>query len=242
MSTPEFDIATRLREIRERLGMDQNEMAQRLGLSKQTLGRYERAEREAPASIISALSALGVSPMWLVTGEGAMLRGVDSISTAQQPGFSDLPALELSQAGLDQLGYVLIPRYDVRAAAGGGAVIEEQNLKGAVAFKREWLHHVLRVNPADLLVVEAWGDSMPGVAEDGALLLLDTSEPKFRGDGAYVFVVEDLLLIKNLRLMLDGSLEVTSTDEVQSTRDVVSRRDLDKVRIVGRVIWRAGRA
>lgn len=234
-------LGERFVAIRKHLGCSQAEAGERVSVSKNSWQRFEAGDVPNGKTLV-ALTELGFSADWLLTGRGSMLRGGGSISTAQQPGFSDLPALELSQEGLDQLGYVLIPRYDVRAAAGGGAVIEDQNLKGAVAFKHEWLHNVLRANPADLLVVEAWGDSMPGVAEDGSLLLLDTSEPKFRGDGAYVFVVDDLLLVKNLRLLLDGSLEVTSTDEVQSTRDVVSRRDLDKVRIVGRVIWRAGRA
>ncbi len=225
--------------VRKHLGGTQHEVATRVGVSKNTWQRYEKGDVPTGATLL-ALAAEGIDTHWLLTGEGSMLREVTK--GFGESGFSDLPALPLSAGALREREYVLVPRYDVRAAAGGGAVVEEQNLVGAFAFSREWLHRTLHANPADLLLIEAKGDSMPGIADDGSLLLLDKSEPKFRGDGAYVFVVDDLLLVKNLRVILDGSLEVTSSDEHQSTKDVIARRDLDKVRIVGRVIWKGDRA
>lgn len=241
-SQPESEIAAKLKEIREALALSQGEMARKLAITDQTYGRYERGEREAPAGLLSRLVSIGVSPRWLLADVGPIFGRAGGEEEGSGKGFGELAPLPLEGRRIDEAGFVLVPRYDVKASAGGGTLYEEQNLLGSIAFRREWLHKALHVNPADLLVVEASGDSMPGIADDGALLLLDRSEPVFRGDGAYVFVVDGLLLVKNLRLLLDGSLEVTSADEIRSTKDLIARRDLEKVRIIGRVIWKAGKA
>jgi len=232
-------ITDRLVAVRRHFGFSQRAIASAAGVSANTWNGYETKNEPPNSGVLLRLTELGIDAHWLLTGEGAMLRAGDEKPAG---GFGELAPLPLEGRRIDEAGFVLVPRYDVKASAGGGTLYEEQNLLGSIAFRREWLHKALHVNPADLLVVEASGDSMPGIADDGALLLLDRSEPAFRGDGAYVFVVDGLLLVKNLRLLLDGSLEVTSTDEHQSTRDVIARKDLDKVRIIGRVIWRAGRA
>ncbi|MBX3447553.1 MAG: helix-turn-helix transcriptional regulator [Parvibaculaceae bacterium] len=232
-------LGERFELVRKHLGGSQRAVAEMVSVSKNTWQRYEKGDVPTGATLL-ALAAHGINTDWLLTGEGTMLRG--ALEREAASGFSDLPPAELEGSGFDRGGFVRIPRYDVKVGAGGGTFYEEQNLLGGVAFSREWLHRALRANPADLMIVEAAGDSMPGIADDGALLLLDKSDPVFRGDGAYVFVVDGLLLVKNLRLLLDGSLEVTSGDDHQSTREVIARRDLDKVRIVGRVIWKAGRA
>lgn len=234
------DQAERFAALRGHFGgLSQREAAKRFGIAKNTWQRYEAGQLPG-GDLLKALAEEGIDTNWLLTGDGTMLRprGVQEAATA---GFGEIEASPMSRDALERAGFVLIPRYDVKASAGGGAIYEDQNLLAGVAFRREWLHTTLHANPADLLVIEAKGDSMPGVADDGSLLLLNRSEPKFRGDGAYVFVVDDLLLVKNLRVLLDGSLEVTSSDEHQSTKDVIARKELDKVRIVGRVVWKGDR-
>ncbi|MFN4355630.1 helix-turn-helix transcriptional regulator [Parvibaculum sp.] len=215
-------------------------MSKRYRLGPSTWQRWEQLNEAPNPKVLEQLLQDGFDIHWVLTGVGSMLR--PSPDDQEKRGFSDLPAAALEAKDMDRGGFVRIPRYDVKASAGGGSFYEEQNLNGGIAFSREWLHRALRANPADLMLVEAAGDSMPGIADDGALLLLDKSDPIFRGDGAYVFVVDGLLMVKNLRLLLDGSLEVTSADEHQSMREVIARKDLEKVRIVGRVIWKAGRA
>jgi len=232
-------ITTRLIAVRKHLSLSQRAMAQHVGVSANTWNSYE-TKNEAPNSgVLTRLADEGIDIHWLLTGLGSMLR-TDKTS-AQSQGFAELKPLPISHETLEHNGFVLIPRYDVRAAAGAGSLVEDHTLIGSVAFSREWLHRALRANPADLLVIEAKGDSMTGMVEDGDIMLIDTSEPKVRGSGIYVFLVDGLLLVKHLRIRVDGALELTGTGEEALHPEVISRDDLDRVTIIGRAIWRASR-
>lgn len=213
-------------------------MADRLRIAKNTWQRYENGDMPS-ATLLLSLAGEGIDTHWLLTGEGSMLRR--SKGPSQGDGFGEPNARRISPETLGDNGFVLIPRYDVHAAAGAGSLVEDHNLIGSVAFSREWLHRALRANPADLLVIEAKGDSMTGMVEDGDIMLIDTSEPKVRGNGIYVFLVDGLLLVKHLRIRVDGALELTGTGEEALHPEVISRDDLDRVTIIGRAIWRASR-
>lgn len=61
-------IGQRLVEIRGR--ESQTAFAARLGIHKNTLGNYERGEREIGAGALLALVRMGWDAHWLLTGEG----------------------------------------------------------------------------------------------------------------------------------------------------------------------------
>lgn len=230
-------LGERFALVRKHFGGSQREVAEQFQVSKNSWQRYEAGDVPNGTTLM-ALAAAGIDTNWLLTGAGSMLLPVARRENAN--GFSELEPLPVSGKALQDLGYVLIPRYDVRASAGGGAYADEQ-LIGSVAFTREWLHRALRANPADLVIVEAAGDSMPGSADDRDILLVDTSEPKLRGNGVYVFLVDNLLLVKNLRLKLDGAIEISGNGQSEAP-EIFARNALDRLKIIGRVIWRAGRA
>lgn len=235
-------LADRFEMVRRHFGgLSQREMAERLGISKNTWQRYENGD-SPNASVLSSLADLGIDVSWLLTGNGSMVRS-ESGTNQIHSGFGELKPGNISLDESDAEGFVLIPRYDVRAAAGGGSYVQEETLSGSLAFRREFLHQTLHANPSDLIVIEAKGDSMSGEIEDGDILLLDTSEPKLRGNGIYVFLVDGLLLVKNLRVRLDSAIEVYGANtETMPPTETILRKDLGLVRIVGRVIWRASKA
>lgn len=236
------DVSRRLKAARLHLGLSQTDMARRLAITLATYGRYERAEREPPTDVLLKVVDMGIGPSWLLTGSGTMATTAEPDSVPTGGGFDEPARRGLEPVELDGKGFVLIPRYDVKAAAGGGAVVQDEGRMGSLAFQRKFLHSVLRANPADLVVIEAKGDSMSGVVDDGDVILIETSEPKLRGSGIYVFLVDDILLVKHLRVRLDGSIEVYGSDPETIPPEVISRDDLKRVRIIGRVIWRAGKA
>ncbi len=66
-------IGERLRFLRKRLGLSQKEMAQKLGISRVALARYENNKRYPDTAILAKIAQiLGVSLDWLVTGKGEM--------------------------------------------------------------------------------------------------------------------------------------------------------------------------
>lgn len=68
MSQQNRDVGKRLRKVRGE--MTQNHFAELIGVHQNTLGAYERGEREVSATAITGILGMGVSPVWILTGEG----------------------------------------------------------------------------------------------------------------------------------------------------------------------------
>ena len=65
------DIASRLKDERERLGLTQTEMASHAGVGRKTQFNYETGERLPDAGYLAAVDALGVDVQYVVTGRSA---------------------------------------------------------------------------------------------------------------------------------------------------------------------------
>ena len=78
MTAEDFDwgdeastFGDRLARAREHTGMDQSQLARRLGVKQATIRNWEADRSEPRANRLSMLSGLlGVSIIWLMTGEG----------------------------------------------------------------------------------------------------------------------------------------------------------------------------
>lgn len=69
-------LGNRLKQVRKIKGMTQKKMASELNVAASTYQHYERYEREATASFLSSLvTAFGLNPLWLITGQGVMFTG-----------------------------------------------------------------------------------------------------------------------------------------------------------------------
>jgi len=132
-----------------------------------------------------------------------------------------------------------VPRYDVRAAAGGGAVIHSEQIVDYLAFKADWVRSTLRLNPSWLLLIEAVGDSMEDTISDGDLLLVNTHEPRIKENAIYAISVNGSLLVKRIQLKLDGTLVVKS-DNPRYDPEVVPPNEADQLRVIGQVVWHGG--
>lgn len=67
-----MDIASRLKTIRETLGLSQREMAKKLEISLGGLQSYESGKSVPGGNALEALARLGFNVNWLLTGEGEM--------------------------------------------------------------------------------------------------------------------------------------------------------------------------
>lgn len=69
-----MSTGARLREERERLKLSQTQLADKIGISRVTLGRYESGKREVGAEVFDKLGQLGMRVEYILTGtkvEGA---------------------------------------------------------------------------------------------------------------------------------------------------------------------------
>jgi phage repressor protein C with HTH and peptisase S24 domain len=152
-------------------------------------------------------------------------------------GLAEAPA-PYRAAGRDELekGFVLVPRYDIQAAAGAGSFADVEEVADWLAFKEEWVRRVLRVHPAKLVLVEATGDSMEPAVRSGDLLLLDTGVNRVLDDTIYVLVKDGAVVVKRVQKFMGGAVIIKS-DNPAYVEETIPPHDVADLRIAGRVRW-----
>ena len=174
-----------------------------------------------------------ISPAWLLTGEGPMRKGdrgqaEDFISKDQAPAYA---------TGTGD--YCYIPLYDVRAAAGGGAVVDREQIVDFLSFKSEWIRVQLHAAPQDLYLIHVEGESMEPTLRPGDVILVDhRAAGSLPRDGIYVLRMDDTLLVKRLQRLPGGVIEVTSDNPAYKPFSIntqtMAQENMD---IIGRVVW-----
>ncbi len=82
-----YIFSNRLKELRKFLGLDQDQMAQKIGVHKQTLSRYERGEIIPSGDVLSKYAKeFGANPEWILLGTGAMFRSHGVSFQIEKPG------------------------------------------------------------------------------------------------------------------------------------------------------------
>ncbi len=197
------------------------QLSEAIGISPPTF-RAWIAGRTPPnlENLVRLEEITGVSVQWLATGRPPMVFG-KSVATTEVPGF------------------VYVPRYDVRAGAGTGQIVESETLKGFLAFREDWVRSRLRRNPANLVVFEAYGDSMQPTIADGDIMLVDTSEDRVRGPAIYVVLAGNEAIVKRVELRKDGALLVKSDNPTYEPW-LYDKDQVHELRVLGKVVWAGG--
>lgn len=101
-AVPVFELSDRTRKAREYAGLDQGELAERLGVARSTVARMEQGKTErAKRPLLAAWSlATGVSLQWLETGEAPSPDG-DGASVVRHQGLEPRTRWFEASAGQD---------------------------------------------------------------------------------------------------------------------------------------------
>ncbi len=126
--------------------------------------------------------------------------------------------------------YVSAPRYEVLAAAGSGAPVLDEQVKGYLGFNKQWLREQ-RLSADELAVIEVRGDSMEPTLHNGDSVLLDMRAPELRDGDIYTLRREDELLVKRLRRQ--GANWLIVSDNLSYPVEPLDAQ----VHVVGRVVW-----
>jgi phage repressor protein C with HTH and peptisase S24 domain len=131
---------------------------------------------------------------------------------------------------------VSVPRLDVEASAGPGAMATGERPLSHIAFQAKWLREVTAGAGADLSLITVRGDSMAPTITEGDDILVDRSEPARRlRDSIYVIRREDTLLVKRIALGPSSRhVTVRSDNEAYPSWPDVPLKEID---VVGRVVW-----
>lgn len=223
------EIGTRLRQA-VKIGGGNKAVAAKSGIPLRSLGNLVGGQAPNVIQLVRIAEACGVSVDWLATGR-LPVHPLERLEPLQDTS-------PVVAAGCME-GYVLVPRYDVRASAGGGSVVHSEQVVDHLAFKADWVRNRLGVNPAHLLLLEAVGDSMEPTISDGDLLLVSTYEPRIRDNAIYALNVSGDLMVKRVQKKLDGTL-VVSSDNPRYSAEEVEARNSDLLRVIGQVLWHGG--
>ena len=135
----------------------------------------------------------------------------------------------------DAEGLVRVPRLDVGAAAGAGALAGDEGARGHIAFDPAWLRRVAG-NSTRLSLIRVEGDSRAPTLADGDEILVDRGDDAERlRDGIYVLRIEDALVVKRIaRNPARPSISIRSDNPAYPAWPDC---DPAAVEIVGRVVW-----
>jgi phage repressor protein C with HTH and peptisase S24 domain len=208
-------------------------LARSAGISPSAFRKWLRGEAEPSRErLIAVADTAGVPIAWLVRGEGAQpsLHRPPSRATGEEAGTAELDLLR---------GYVALPRGPAAAAAGAGSPADGHIVE-FLAFRHDWLRTNFGLQPQDVLLITAVGDSMePGIRE-GDLLLVDTRQIAFTEFGIYVFEARDERLVKRVQRKFDGTLFIISDNTIYQP-EIISAKLAEEIKVIGKVVWRAGR-
>lgn len=208
------DFRLRLRLIMQQFG-SVADLARAVGVSDNAIYKWVSGRGQPSiSSLVSLAKAARVSVEWLATGRDA--------AKGQPPG--------------EKSDYVFLPRQSVRLHA-GRAALQSAQIVDYMALKSDWLRSRLNVDPRNLMLVEAVGDSMSPTIDEGDLVLVDLHEPRYRHDGVYALRSGLDIAIKRLQRRPDSKLVVRSDNPAYEPA-VVSP---DSIAVLGHVIWVGGR-
>jgi hypothetical protein len=136
-------------------------------------------------------------------------------------------------------GMIKVPRLDVGASAGHGAINEGEVAVSHIAFDPKWLRQLCKGGTNNLSFIRVQGDSMSPTLADGDDILVDGADGADRlRDGIYVLRRDDTLMVKRLAINPFAAQATITSDNpaYPEWKDV----QLSTLAIIGRVVW-AGR-
>ncbi|TCT37466.1 XRE family transcriptional regulator [Martelella mediterranea] len=215
------DLGQRLRDIRAHFGdPDREVFCQRLGISKGSLGNYERGDRIPDSLVLQAYRReLGVDANWLLTGEGEPFASTNHSLNAK-----------LSEEIVD------VQFQDLRVSAGPGLTVIDERSAEMIGMSRRILNE-LGLSPLQTLIMMVDGDSMSPSITDGAVIFVNRNEQYMREGRVYVLSLAGDLVVKRIQLDLDGGITLLSdADGPAFPPRRIDPVDVERIKVVGRVV------
>jgi phage repressor protein C with HTH and peptisase S24 domain len=194
-----------LARLRHARGLSQQELADKLHTTSVSVGRYEREDQRLTLPLLRRLAKILDVSIAEIVGE--------------------------TRSGDEHYS---VPVYDLRAAAGAGALVSETPVSEHLMFREQWLRRIASDLTA-LFVLEISGDSMWETLHDGDHVLVDRAQTNPRREGLYIIRIDDMLQVKRISMHpVSKLLTVKSDNPAYRTYDNIPP---DDIAIMGRVVW-----
>ena len=128
----------------------------------------------------------------------------------------------------------LVSIYDVQASAGGGSIVQSEQVIDRLSFPPDYLQRLTRTAPQHLAIIGVKGDSMDPTLKDDDLVMLDTTKTSLDFDGLFVLRFGDALHVKRIGRAPNNQVRVISDNSASYPAIDLPRADIF---VVGKVIW-----
>lgn len=224
-------LAENVRILREKAGMTQAELGEKLGKGQTTIQKIETGQTLRPRFMNELANILGVTTYELEYGNAAETQVQKPESNVKEVGKYRLWS---SNDPLPEDEYAYI-RYlkDVQFKGGAGSVEMDDYNGYSLPFAKATLHRY-GVNPERAVCVTLDGDSMEPVMPEGATIGINLDDTNIKDGKTYAFRHDDLFRVKRLYRLPGGQIRINSynQDDPAFQDEIVSQEDIV---IVGRV-------
>jgi hypothetical protein len=132
--------------------------------------------------------------------------------------------------------FLFVRELSVRLSAGGGAVLETEEVNRAYPFFRDWWNRSIGRNPEHVRLVHVDGDSMEPLLSHGDAVLIDTADRAPKSGRVYAVVLEDGSAVKEIQVT-PTHLEVWERYPRRRCIHAVERGERAEGLIRGRVLY-----
>ncbi|MGD0190174.1 MAG: LexA family transcriptional regulator [Rhizomicrobium sp.] len=194
-----------LAKLRQVRGWSQQDVANQLNTTAVSVGRYERQDQRLDLPLLRRLAKIFDVTIGEIAGE-------PRINPDHFP----------------------VPVFDLRAAAGAGALAHETEPSDHLMFREQWLRKI-STDVRRLFVLQVSGDSMWETLHDGDHVLVDPAQDNPRREGLYIIRLDDMLQVKRISMHpVKKLLSIRSDNPAYPTYEGIKPDDIS---IVGRVVW-----
>lgn len=218
------------KRLREFLGYNQSEFAEKVGSAQQIINMIEKNNRGVPASIRE-----GFYKTFKISYEEAIAcESVEALNVALNK-----QTINNSKVySLNTNNIVSVPFYSAKAAAGLGEALPDYPEKDVIFFDARWLKNILGIRPENASIIQATGDSMDGgdnPIKNGDLLLIDSSVKDIINEKVFVIQLNNSeLVVKKVVREWDGTVKLISNNPIYEDRII---KESENAQIIGRVVW-----
>lgn len=206
-----------------------NQLTEKLGVRSSSTANWKSRGTIPYEACYKAYMLTGVSMEWLLDGEKAERKSLNKQGLRQLLGHSDYK--KENNKG------VQIPFYDVEASAGHGTLVINDQYEKLLRINSDFIRDEIGVNPNNVFLMLARGDSMYPTIKDGAMIMIEKDIDHLT-DGIYVMRHETALIVKRLHLLPTGTIKVLSDNKVYEPYEIDrSVLEADSLTILGRVVW-----
>lgn len=223
------DVAAKVLILCEMVG-GRNAAAAAIGMKDNTVDNYRKARHGGPShqQLTTLVKQAQLSPHalhfhWTVEGEELLFW--DEAGSAHR----ELSEPRFSNALHDDPPFPYVPGHDSLLHHAGMA----EEVSPLLAIPPEFVRR-LDVDPITMAAMLATGDSMAPGIEDGAMLLVDTSDTRLTDGCVYALWSAGALIVRRIARLADGSLELICDNRQYLPQAIEEAKILD-LSVYGRV-------